>query len=219
VTPTQTFETLVCRLFRDGVQFRSGLVDLVVCVRRHHGGGHRLTLVGERFVSLVAEHIAQVRDRGAELGESRRGEGTECETGDGGCRFVASEPVENTGKDGQRDADRRGVARIVVVADCQSEVIERGQRVAVFGLGVGQTGRQESSARLVANGRPRVVRRSAQGRGLQFGCGSGQQCVAVAVQRRIDTPAVDGVLGIFSLLAARNHVAVPALGIYRTCRS
>jgi len=32
------YETLVCRLFRDSVQFCSGLVDLVVGVR-HHGGG------------------------------------------------------------------------------------------------------------------------------------------------------------------------------------
>ena len=35
-----TFETLVCRLFRDSVQFCSGLVDLVVCVGHHLGGGH-----------------------------------------------------------------------------------------------------------------------------------------------------------------------------------
>ena len=45
-------------LFRDGVQFCSGLVDLVVCVGRHVGGGHRLALAGERFVGLVAEDIA-----------------------------------------------------------------------------------------------------------------------------------------------------------------
>src|ERR1700733_3175324 len=57
-----------CRLFRDCVQCCSGLVDLVVCVGNHGGGGHRLTLVGERFVSLVAEHIAQMGDRGGELG-------------------------------------------------------------------------------------------------------------------------------------------------------
>ncbi|MDT5351641.1 MAG: hypothetical protein QOJ56_173 [Mycobacterium sp.] len=42
--------------------------------------------------------------------------------GDGGRRY------------GQRGADRRGVARIVVVADRQRDVIERSQRVAVFGL-------------------------------------------------------------------------------------
>ena len=42
----------------------------------------------------------------------------------------------------RRDADHGGVARVVVVADRQSEVIERGQRVAVFGLKSGQTGRQ-----------------------------------------------------------------------------
>jgi hypothetical protein len=29
-------------------EFCSGLVDLVVCVRHHRGGGHRLTLAGER---------------------------------------------------------------------------------------------------------------------------------------------------------------------------
>ena len=46
----RSLETLVCRLFRDSVQFCSGLVDLVVCVGRHGGGGHRLTLAGERFV-------------------------------------------------------------------------------------------------------------------------------------------------------------------------
>jgi hypothetical protein len=54
--------------------------------------------------------------------------------GDGGRRFVASEPVEKSGEAGQRGADRRGVVRIVVVADCQHEVIECGHRVAVFGL-------------------------------------------------------------------------------------
>ena len=45
-------------LFRDGVQLCSGLVDLVVCVRRHGGGGHRSALASERFVGLVAEDIA-----------------------------------------------------------------------------------------------------------------------------------------------------------------
>ena len=57
--------------------------------------------------------------------------------------FVASEPVEKDGEVRQRGTDRRGVAVVVVAADCQSEVIERGQRVAVFGLESGQTGRQE----------------------------------------------------------------------------
>jgi hypothetical protein len=36
-----------CRLFRDRVQFCSGLVDLVVGIRRHGGGGHRFALAGE----------------------------------------------------------------------------------------------------------------------------------------------------------------------------
>jgi hypothetical protein len=54
--------------------------------------------------------------------------------GDVGRRFVASQPVEKSGEDGQRDADRRGIARIVVAAGCQTEVIESGHGVAVFGL-------------------------------------------------------------------------------------
>jgi len=53
-------------------QFCSGLVDLVVGVRRHGGGGHRLTLAGERFVGLVAEDITEVGDRGADFGVRRR---------------------------------------------------------------------------------------------------------------------------------------------------
>ena len=75
---------------------------------------------------------------------------TEREPGNGGRWFVASEPVENNGEDGERDADRRGVARIVVVADRQREVIERGQRVAVFGFEEGQNVRQGSRGGAVA---------------------------------------------------------------------
>ena len=45
----------------------SGLVDLVVGVGRDGGGGHRLALVDERFVGRLAEDIAEVGDRGAEL--------------------------------------------------------------------------------------------------------------------------------------------------------
>ena len=43
---------LVCALFRDRVQFCSGLVDLVVCIGHHGGGGHRFALAGERFIGL-----------------------------------------------------------------------------------------------------------------------------------------------------------------------
>ena len=42
---------------------------MVVCVGHHGGGGHRLALAGERFVGLVAEDIAQVGDRGVDLGD------------------------------------------------------------------------------------------------------------------------------------------------------
>ena len=88
-------------------EFCSGLVDLVVCVGRHGGGGHRLALAGERFVGRLAEDVAEVGDRGGDFGDRRRREGTEREPGDGGRRFVASEPVEKSGEDGQRGADRR----------------------------------------------------------------------------------------------------------------
>jgi hypothetical protein len=54
-------------------EFCSGLVDLVVCVRHHGGGGHCFALVGERFVNLVAEHIAEVGDCGGDFGVRRRG--------------------------------------------------------------------------------------------------------------------------------------------------
>ena len=47
------------------------------------------------------------------------GEGTEGETGDGGRRFVASEPVEKGGEDSQGGTHIGGVARVVVVADGQ----------------------------------------------------------------------------------------------------
>ncbi|HEY2501470.1 MAG TPA: hypothetical protein VGI68_08625 [Mycobacterium sp.] len=42
------------------VQFCSGLVDLVVCVCHHGGGGHRRTLAGEQFVGRLTEQIAKV---------------------------------------------------------------------------------------------------------------------------------------------------------------
>ena len=132
-----------CALFRDCVQFCSGLVDLVVCVRHHFGGGHRLTLAGERFVGLVAEDIAQVGDRGAEF----RGPAT-------AVRGLSAKPAMMAAASWRPSRSRntartaRGVRimavlpAVVVVADRQSEVIERGQRVAVFGLEAGQDARQ-----------------------------------------------------------------------------
>jgi hypothetical protein len=60
-----------------------GLVDLVVSVRRHGGGGHCLTFPGERFVGRVAEDIAEVDDRGGDFRKRHCSAGTERETGDG----------------------------------------------------------------------------------------------------------------------------------------
>ena len=75
-------------------EFCSDLVDLVAGVGRHLGGGHLSALVGERFVGRLAEHVAEVGDRGGDFRDPRRCEGTECEPADGGCRFEASEAVE-----------------------------------------------------------------------------------------------------------------------------
>ena len=133
---------LECGLFQDRVQFCSGLVDLVVGVRRHGGGSHGLALAGERFVGLIAKDIAEVGDRGAEFGDRRRRERTEREPGDGGRRFEASEAVEEHRESCQGETDVGDVARVVAVADAQSDVIERRQRVAVFGLKPRLNGRQ-----------------------------------------------------------------------------
>jgi hypothetical protein len=46
-TVIRIFETLECRLFRGGLQFCSGLVDLVVGVRRHRSGSRSFPLAGE----------------------------------------------------------------------------------------------------------------------------------------------------------------------------
>jgi hypothetical protein len=89
-------------------------------------------------------------DRGAELGDRRCYEGTERETGDGGRRFVAFEPVEEGSEHSQGDTRSGGVGRVVVVADRHSEVLERGQRVAVFGLKPGEDARQVGRVGAVA---------------------------------------------------------------------
>ena len=41
-------------------------------------------------------------DRGGDFGERGRGQGAERESGDGGSRLVASEPVEKGGENSQR---------------------------------------------------------------------------------------------------------------------
>ena len=77
------------RVSRDSVQFCSGLVDLVICVGRHGGGGHCLALAGKRFVGLVAEDIAEMCDRATDFRGSRRSEVVKREPGDGGRWFLA----------------------------------------------------------------------------------------------------------------------------------
>ena len=84
-------------LFRDGGQLCSGLVDLVVGVGRHLGGSHPLALAGERLIGLVAEDIAEVGDRGAELRKCC-GKRTERGTSNRGRRLMASETAEEPGE-------------------------------------------------------------------------------------------------------------------------
>jgi len=90
-------------LFRDCVQRCSGLLDLVVWVGHHGGGVIVARLAGERFVGLAAEDIAWVGDRGGDFQDRRCGEGVSAEPGDGGRRFLASEPVEKNGEPNHGD--------------------------------------------------------------------------------------------------------------------
>ena len=50
------------------------------------------------------------------------------------CGLVSSEPVEKRCEHTEGMVDQGHVARVVVFADRESEVVERGQRVTVFGL-------------------------------------------------------------------------------------
>src|SRR6202140_4020286 len=81
-------------LFRDSVQFASSLVDLVACIGHHGGGRHRLAVVGQRFVGLVAEDLAEVGDCGVDFGVTRVRKGSCGESADGGRLFVVSQAVE-----------------------------------------------------------------------------------------------------------------------------
>jgi hypothetical protein len=90
-------------------EFCSGLVDLVVCVGRHLGGGHCFTRAGERFVGRVAEDIAKVDDRCAEFGRARCGYGMDgCEPGDRGRRFNASSATSCPNNQPSAEGSRKG---------------------------------------------------------------------------------------------------------------
>ena len=119
-------------IIRDGVEFRSGLVDLVVCVRHNLCGGHRLALAGERFVRLVTERIPQMGNCGTQFVDRERGHRTKCETGNGRCGLVASTSVEKDCEVRQGYTDDRDVARVVVVADRQSGAIKGSDRVPLL---------------------------------------------------------------------------------------
>ena len=100
---SRTKAHLINGLSRDGVQLCSGLVDLVVCVGHHGGGGHRFALAGERFVGRLTEDTAEVGDCCGDFGDRRRSQRTGGETSDGGCRFEACEAVEEHRERSQGD--------------------------------------------------------------------------------------------------------------------
>jgi hypothetical protein len=123
---------------------------LVVCVGHYLGSGHGFALAGERFVGLVAEDIAQVRDRSAQFGLLRHGERVEPETADGGCRLVAAHPVKNCREGSHGCPQICRVPRVVVIADRQGDVVQRAERVTVLGLEPCQEARQECGVAAVA---------------------------------------------------------------------
>src|SRR5215472_424307 len=136
-TPTTRRAPPLLRGHSAGVfEFCSGLVDLVVGVGHHGGGGHRLALAGERFVGLVAEGFAEVGDGNVRLWNERSRVGRGGESTDGGGRFVVPKPVEQWDEDGQRLRQQEEAAGVVVVPGWQDRIVE-----GVGGLTVG--GRQE----------------------------------------------------------------------------
>jgi hypothetical protein len=74
-----------------------------------------------------------VGGRGAEFGEGRLCESADGETSDDGRRLIPAEPVKKPSQDSKHDAELAGIAGVVVFADRQRAVVERGQLVAVFG--------------------------------------------------------------------------------------
>jgi hypothetical protein len=115
-------------------EFCSGLVDLVVCVGHHGGGGHRLTLVGERFVGRLAEDVAEVGDSGVDFGDRRCGDGMErgmwgTPTGfgsfDGIDRRAASwsEELPNWYRSNGHRAPARQVCAPVVAACAEEQIV------------------------------------------------------------------------------------------------
>ncbi|MFY9922167.1 MAG: hypothetical protein WAL26_27845 [Mycobacterium sp.] len=74
-------------------------------------------------------------DRGRDLRKRQRDTGSERRKTDDGRRcFVASEAIKQSRDDSQGSAEREDVARVVVVANCENCVIERGRSIAKFGF-------------------------------------------------------------------------------------
>ena len=74
---------------------------------------------------MVAEDLTQVGDRGRDLGPRASREGTDCEASNCDRWFVVSEPIEKGGQDSQR-ADQGGVAGVVVIANREGDLVDRG---------------------------------------------------------------------------------------------
>jgi len=90
--------------------------------------------LSERFIYASAEDIAKVSDGGHELrgcGDSQR---AQRKTGDRGRRFEASETIQEHTDARERAAQARDVARVVVIAHGQRQMVERrdGDRFSRF---------------------------------------------------------------------------------------
>ena len=113
-------------------EFCSGLVDLVVCVGRHGGGGHGLTLAGELFVG----RSPRTSRRWAIAAVNSGNRPVMAPTANPAMVAAGSQRPSRSKRAARtaRGLGRCGVARVMVVSYRDGEVLECGQRVIVFGL-------------------------------------------------------------------------------------
>jgi hypothetical protein len=103
-----------------------------------------------------------------------------------------------------------GVARVVVVADRQSDVPERGQRVAAFGLEVGQSARHVG---LIAAITAVLSDYQAPAQGLERTVGVGlAEGEAVGEKRLRERPRVVGGLGGLDQAGRGSHRLITGTG-------
>jgi hypothetical protein len=118
-------------------------VDLVVREGDSARHGHARTLLSQRRISLLPEHVTKVGDGKAELRHARRGRRADAgESRNDGRRFVVAAPVKERREQAQRRSELGDVCGVVVVADGKSNIVERYQRFAVCAIDPIQCHRQ-----------------------------------------------------------------------------